>query len=57
VGFAMGAAALVGATIGAHATMRIGARIVRPMVITVCIGLAIKLALQHDIVRQAFGLG
>jgi uncharacterized membrane protein YfcA len=57
VGFAMGAAALVGATIGAHATMRIGARIVRPMVIAVCIGLAIKLALQHEIVRQAFGLG
>ena len=56
VGFAMGAAALVGATIGAHTTMRIGARIVRPMVITVCIALAIKLTLQHESVRQALGL-
>jgi uncharacterized membrane protein YfcA len=55
-GFAMGIAALVGATIGAHATMRIGARIVRPMVITVCIALAIKLASQHETVRAAFGL-
>jgi uncharacterized membrane protein YfcA len=56
VGFAMGGAALIGATIGAHATMRIGARIVRPMVITVCIALAIKLALQHETVRAALGL-
>jgi uncharacterized membrane protein YfcA len=56
VGFAMGIAALVGATLGAHATMRIGARIVRPMVIAVCIALTIKLALQHDTVRQALGL-
>jgi uncharacterized membrane protein YfcA len=56
VGFAMGVAALVGATAGAHATMRIGARIVRPMVITVCIALATKLALQHDAVRAVLGL-
>jgi uncharacterized membrane protein YfcA len=56
VGLAMGVAALTGATIGAQTTMRIGARIVRPMVITVCIALAIKLALQHDAVRQALGL-
>jgi uncharacterized membrane protein YfcA len=56
VGFAMGVAALTGATIGAHTTMRIGARIVRPMVITVCIAPAIKLALQHDAVRQGLGL-
>ncbi|MEA2841537.1 MAG: uncharacterized protein QOF41_2867 [Methylobacteriaceae bacterium] len=56
VGFAMGVAALVGATLGAHATMRIGARIVRPMVITVCIALATKLALQHDALRQVLGL-
>jgi uncharacterized membrane protein YfcA len=56
VGFAMGIAALVGATIGAQATMRIGAAIVRPMVIIVCIALAIKLALQHESVRAALGL-
>jgi uncharacterized membrane protein YfcA len=56
VGLAMGVAALVGATAGAHATMRIGARIVRPMVITVCIALATKLALQHDAVRAVLGL-
>jgi uncharacterized membrane protein YfcA len=56
VGFAMGIAALVGATIGARATMRIGAAIVRPMVIIVCIALAIKLALQHESVRAALGL-
>jgi hypothetical protein len=36
--------------------MRIGARVVRPMVITVCIALAIKLASQHETVRAAFGL-
>ena len=56
VGLAMGVAALTGATIGAHTTMRIGARIVRPMVITVCIALAIKLALQHEAVRAALRL-
>ena len=56
VGLAMGVAALIGATIGAHTTMRIGSRIVRPMVITVCIALAIKLASQHETVRQAFVL-
>jgi uncharacterized membrane protein YfcA len=56
IGFAMGIAALTGATIGAHTTMRIGARIVRPMVITVCIALAIKLASQHEMVRAALGL-
>jgi uncharacterized membrane protein YfcA len=56
VGLAMGVAALTGATIGAHTTMRIGARIVRPMVITVCIALAIKLASQHEIVRAALRL-
>jgi uncharacterized membrane protein YfcA len=56
VGLAMGVAALTGATIGAHTTMRIGARIVRPMVITVCIALAIKLASQHEMVRAALGL-
>jgi uncharacterized membrane protein YfcA len=56
VGLAMGVAALAGATIGAHTTMRIGARIVRPMVITVCIALAIKLASQHEIVRAALRL-
>src|SRR4051794_2618896 len=56
VGLAMGVAALTGATLGAHTTMRIGARIVRPMVIAVCIALAIKLASQHEAVRAAFGL-
>lgn len=56
VGLAMGGAALTGAMLGAHTTMRIGARIVRPMVITVCIALAIKLASQHESVRAAFGL-
>jgi uncharacterized membrane protein YfcA len=56
VGLAMGVAALIGATLGAHATMRIGARIVRPMVITVCIALATKLALQHEAARGALGL-
>ncbi|MBV8851457.1 MAG: TSUP family transporter [Methylobacteriaceae bacterium] len=56
VGLAMSVAALAGATIGAYTTMRIGARIVRPMVITVCIALAIKLAWQHEVVRRMFGL-
>jgi uncharacterized membrane protein YfcA len=56
VGLAMGFAQLVGATLGAHATMRVGARLVRPMVILVCIALAVRLALQHDSVRAAFGL-
>jgi hypothetical protein len=30
--------------------------LVRPMVILVCIALAVRLALQHDSVRAAFGL-
>jgi uncharacterized protein len=56
VGLAMGVAALTGATIGAHTTMRIGARIVRPMVIAVCIALAVKLALQYESVRAALSI-
>ena len=56
VGLAMGVAALSGATIGAHTTMRIGARIVRPMVIAVCVALAVRLALQHESVRAALSI-
>ena len=45
VGLAMGVGQFVGARIGAGLTMRHGARIVKPLVVTICTVLAVKLAL------------
>lgn len=43
VGLMMGAAQFVGARIGASLAMKLGARLVRPLLVVVCIALAVKL--------------
>ena len=57
VGLAMGVGQFIGARIGAHLTMRHGVRLLRPIVITVCCVLAVRLALapQHPIGRWIAG--
>ena len=47
VGLAMGAAQILGARLGAKTAMRSGARIIRPLIVTVCLALAGKLALDQ----------
>jgi uncharacterized membrane protein YfcA len=44
LGFAMGAAQFFGARLGAHAAIRNGARLIRPMLVTICLLLAARLA-------------
>jgi uncharacterized protein len=44
VGLAMGVGEFVGASLGAHATMRHGARLVRPLLVCVCVAMAARLA-------------
>jgi uncharacterized protein len=53
VGLAMGVGQFLGARLGAGLTMRHGARLVKPVVVTVCCVLAVKLALapSHPIGR------
>ncbi len=46
VGLAMGLAQSAGSTLGARAAMRNGARLIRPMLVIVCLALAARLALQ-----------
>ena len=48
VGFAMGVGQFLGARFGAGLTMRHGAKLVKPVVITICCVLATKLALAPD---------
>ena len=57
VGFAMGIGQFIGARVGAGLTMKHGTRIVRPLVITVCCLLAVRLALapNHPIGRWIGG--
>ncbi|GGE17061.1 UPF0721 transmembrane protein [Aureimonas endophytica] len=43
LGLAMGVGQFVGARLGAHFAMRFGARIIRPLLVTVCLALAAKL--------------
>ncbi|WP_427024662.1 TSUP family transporter [Aureimonas ureilytica] len=43
LGFAMGVAQFVGARVGAASAMRFGARLIRPLLVTVCIALALRL--------------
>ena len=45
LGLAMGAAAFLGAQVGARLAMRHGARLVKPLIVTVSLVLAVKLAL------------
>jgi uncharacterized membrane protein YfcA len=47
LGLLMGVAQFLGARLGAHATLRRGARLVRPLVVVVCLGLAVRLALEN----------
>ncbi len=44
LGFAMGVAQFLGARLGAHAAIRNGARLIRPMLVTICVLLAARLA-------------
>jgi uncharacterized protein len=44
LGFAMGAAQFFGARLGAHAAIKNGARLIRPMLVTVCLLIAARLA-------------
>lgn len=46
LGLAMGAMQLVGARLGASVAMRHGAWLIRPLLVIVCVGLAIRLLLQ-----------
>ncbi|WP_062205774.1 TSUP family transporter [Aureimonas sp. AU12] len=43
LGLAMGVAQFLGARLGAASAMRFGARLIRPLLVTVCIALAVKL--------------
>lgn len=43
LGLAMGAAQFVGAQLGARSAMRFGARLIRPLLVTVCVALALRL--------------
>lgn len=45
LGLAMGAAQFAGARLGAHFAMRRGARLVKPVLVAVCLGLALRLML------------
>ncbi len=57
VGLAMGAAQFLGARLGASVAMRQGARLIRPMLVVVCIALAVKLlADPTQPLRQFIGL-
>ena len=47
-GFAMGLGQFVGARIGAGLTMKHGAKLVKPLVVSICCILAVKLALASD---------
>lgn len=46
VGLLMGAAQFLGARLGATVAMRVGARIIKPMLVTACMALAIKLLMD-----------
>ena len=56
-GLAMGVAQFLGARLGAHATLRRGARLVRPLVVLVCLTLALRIAYQNlDAIRTVLHL-
>ncbi|WP_062115782.1 TSUP family transporter [Aureimonas sp. AU40] len=43
LGFAMGLAQFIGARVGAASAMRFGSKLIRPLLVTVCIALAVRL--------------
>lgn len=47
IGLAMGVAQTVGATLGAHTAIRAGAGLIKPLVVAICLLLALKLAAEH----------
>ncbi len=47
LGLAMAAAQVGGATLGARAAMRVGAGLIRPLLVTVCVALALRLFWQN----------
>ena len=57
VGLAMGLGQIVGARIGARLAMKNGARLIKPLLVVVCIGLATRLLLDpQNPVRAWLGL-
>jgi uncharacterized membrane protein YfcA len=55
IGFTMGICQIIGAQIGAHMAIRKGTRLIRPLLVTVCIVIAMKLLLDPtNPVRQLF---
>ncbi len=55
IGFTMGLCQVIGAQIGAHMAIRNGARLIRPLLVTVCIVIAVKLLLDPaNPVRELF---
>ncbi len=48
IALSMAVAALIGAQLGAHAAVHVGPRLIRPMMVTVCCALAIKLLSEAD---------
>jgi uncharacterized protein len=48
VGLVMGVAQLIGAQVGARLAIKNGAAIIRPLLVIVCIGMAVKLLLQAN---------
>jgi uncharacterized protein len=46
VGLAMGAAQIAGASVGARMAMRIGAGLIKPLIVVVCVGMALRLIWQ-----------
>jgi len=56
IALTMAAAAFAGAQLGARAAVRVGPRLVKPMVITACLALAWKLLTdEHNPLRQGIG--
>lgn len=47
IGLVMGAAQIVGARIGAHLAMRVGARLIKPLLVVVCLALAVRLMMDE----------
>lgn len=47
IGFVMAAGALIGAQIGSHMVMKVGARLVRPLLVVTSIAISIKLIIDQ----------
>jgi uncharacterized protein len=43
IGLSMGAAQLIGAQIGAHVAINNGAKIIRPLLVVMCVAMAVRL--------------